>query len=118
LILAVREGRLEAVRLLVQHGGIEMNHKSQRGGTALCWAKFRKYQEIVDLLLAHGAIDKYANPPTTIEEATNTLYAPTPNNAPTTVPEFQIEPLCGDLTDDGPTEDWEEFLNMEFDMEL
>jgi ankyrin repeat protein len=111
LMFAVRHDHLEAVELLLQHSDIEINHENQWGETALTFAKPRQYQEIVDLLLSHGTIDNDANPSTTIEEATNTLYAPRPNNAPSTVPEFQFEPLYGDLTDDGMTEDWGDLMD-------
>ncbi|KAI4706401.1 hypothetical protein J4E89_008816 [Alternaria sp. Ai002NY15] len=67
LMTAARNGRLEAVRLLLQHKDIEVNYRGGwRNWTALQYAKFVKHNEIVDLLLAHGAIDYDAEAPTTV----------------------------------------------------
>jgi ankyrin repeat protein len=114
LMLAVGESHLEAVRLLLQHDGIDINQIARsHNGTALSSARNYSNQDMVDLLLSHGAIDGKSNPPTTTQHVTNTPIATTPNNAPETVPSFHPEPFWDDFMNDSPIEEWETSLDTE-----
>jgi ankyrin repeat protein len=114
LMVAVKNNHIEAVRPLVEHNGIEINRKINvylGSETALCYAKQRGNQEIIDLLLSHGAIDDETKPSTIVERASNASSTTMPNNAPETAPEFRTEIPQDDLMDDDMTEDWDAFLN-------
>jgi ankyrin repeat protein len=111
---AARRGRLEAVKLLLQHKDIEVNQRmGWRKWTALQWAKFFKRDNIVDLLLSHGAIDYDANPLST--EPTTTHIASSQNT--TLQPNHELPfPHSANDMNDGPTEAWEDFLGMDEEM--
>jgi ankyrin repeat protein len=114
LILAVRNSHFEAVKLLLQHDGIDINQKpGYSNRAALKWAKVHRDQDMVDILLSHGAIDDESNPPTTTQHVTNAPIATTPNNAPETVPSLQPEPLWDDFMNDSLIEEWERSLDTE-----
>jgi ankyrin repeat protein len=117
LLLAVRNSHLEAVRLLLQYDGIDINQKAGfYNRTALFWAMNYSNQDMVDLLISHGATDDEANLPTTTGHVTNTPIATTPNNAPEPVPRLQPEPIWDDFMKDSPIEEWERSLDTELEM--
>ena len=112
LMNAARYGGFKVVQLLLQHKYIDVNQSTTcwRRETALQYAKMHKNNEIVDLLLAHGAIDYDAKAPPTgpttthIDDSQNTTLQPDH--------ETHFDPF-DDNMDDVPTEAWEEFLAME-----
>ena len=58
LMLAVRDGHVEIVRVLLAHERVDVNQARTRdGGTALLWACHTGHVEIIKLLLAHDGID-------------------------------------------------------------
>jgi ankyrin repeat protein len=60
LILAAELGRTDAVKLLLQHKNIDIHKRTYmryRNENALQAARREQHGEIVDLLLAHGAVD-------------------------------------------------------------
>ncbi|RAR09718.1 metal ion binding [Stemphylium lycopersici] len=76
LILAAKNGRFEAVGLLLQHPDIDVNYKKSWGnGTALEYARLFGHQEIVELLLSHGAIDDRISEPSAATPTDNTSAA-------------------------------------------
>ncbi|KAH6868114.1 ankyrin repeat-containing domain protein [Alternaria rosae] len=113
LLNAARDGKLEAVRLLLQHKDIDVNQFIPGlSWTALDYAKVHKHNEIVDLLLSHGAMDY---------DICGNLWPSVPtithieNSQSTT-----LQPDHGvyfDPSDDGmseaPTKAWEESFDME-----
>jgi ankyrin repeat protein len=112
---AARQARLEAVKLLLQQKDVDVNQRNGwRKWTALQHAKDKKHDDIVDLLLSHGAIDYDANQsstvPTTahIDSSQNTTLQP--NH------EMPFPHSASDMTD-GRTEAWEDFLGMNDEME-
>jgi ankyrin repeat protein len=115
LMIAAQHGQLEAVSLLLQHEDIDINQspKWDPGWTALKYARSWKHDEIVRILLSHGAIDYEANTPTTVSTAATVdnlqSAALQPNN------ELQFEPFDDDMKD-VPDEAWEEFMGMEAGM--
>jgi ankyrin repeat protein len=119
LIRAAIRGQLEAVKLLLQHKDIEVNQRmGWRKWTALQWAKDMKHDNIVDLLLSHGAKDYDANPPSTVPTTVPTTahIASSPNT--TLQPNHELPfPRSADDMNDGPTEAWEDFLGMDEEME-
>jgi ankyrin repeat protein len=115
LTSAARRGRLEAVNLLLQHKDVDVNQREECGRwTALQWAKRMKHDDIVDLLLSHGAIDYDANPPSTVP--TTTQIASSQNTTLQTNHELPF-PHSADDMNDRPTEAWEDFLGMDEEME-
>lgn len=54
LIMAARNGRLDVVRVLLEHGA-DVNAADHSGKTALAYASFHGKKELIELLLAHGA---------------------------------------------------------------
>ncbi|KAI4620660.1 uncharacterized protein J4E87_006985 [Alternaria ethzedia] len=116
LMYAARNGKLEAARLLLQHKDVDVNQKTGDPWkhTALNFAKLYNHNEIVDLLLSHGAIDYDAKAPTTVP---TTTHIDNPQSI-TLQPdhETQFDPFVDDV-DDGPNEAWDEFLAVEEGME-
>ncbi|KAI4605315.1 hypothetical protein J4E83_010666 [Alternaria metachromatica] len=108
--VAARHGKLEAVKLLLQHKDVDLNVRVGRYWTALTYAKDYRHHEIVDLLLSHGAIDYDVKAPTTvptilhINDSQNTTLHPDH--------EAHFDQFYNDM-DAGPTEAWEELLAME-----
>ena len=112
LVNAVRTGKLEAVKLLLQHKSIDVNQKDATypKWTALQWARENKHHEIVDLLLSHGAIDYDAKTPTTLPKIP---HIDNPQSI-TLQPDHETHfDSFDDDMDDAPTEAWDEFLAME-----
>ncbi|KAI4677811.1 hypothetical protein J4E81_010837 [Alternaria sp. BMP 2799] len=115
LMTAARRGKLEAVRRLLQHKDIDANQTGEfyPRWTALKFAKRHGHNEIVDLLVSHGAIDYDAEAPSTapttahIDDSQNTTLQP--NH------EKHFDPFDDDM-DGAPTEAWEEFLDVEAGM--
>ncbi|NPA17238.1 MAG: ankyrin repeat domain-containing protein [Aquificae bacterium] len=54
LIVASQLGDIDRVRLAIAKGA-DINARDENGGTALHWAVFYEYGDIVKLLLMHGA---------------------------------------------------------------
>jgi len=54
LIVAAQLGDIDRVRLALAEGA-DVNTQDENGGTALHWAVFYEYGDIVELLLMHGA---------------------------------------------------------------
>jgi ankyrin repeat protein len=57
LIVAAALGRIDAAKLLLQHKDIDINKQDYQARTALQIAREKEHDDIVDLLLAHGAKD-------------------------------------------------------------
>ena len=114
LVTAVATNKLEAVKLLLQHKDIDVNAKKWNYWTALRHAKAHKHNEIVDLLLSHGAIDYDANAPSAVPTTTHIDNSQKTSLQPDH--EAHFDPFDDDM-DDVPTEAWEEFLAMEEGME-
>jgi uncharacterized protein len=55
LVLAVREGSMKALRVLLAHPGIRVDATARNGNTALMMAAFKNNIAAVDALLAKGA---------------------------------------------------------------
>ncbi|CAG5153612.1 uncharacterized protein ALTATR162_LOCUS3252 [Alternaria atra] len=118
LMVAAENGQAEAVRLFLQHKDIAVNHRSttcwSQYQTALGYAKSKKHDGIVDLLLSHGAIDYDANVSST---ASTTAHIDNPQS---TTLQAEHETQSGpfdNCMDDVPNEAWEEFLDMEDEMD-
>ena len=116
LMTAAKHGKMEAVKLLLQHKDIDVNQNTGAYWkyTALQYAESRKHNEIVDLLLAHGAIDNRAKAPTTVPATTHTDGSQNTTLQPDDSTHFGYS---DDDMDDAPTEAWEEFLDMDEGME-
>ncbi len=54
LLTAAQLGDIDRVRLAIAKGA-NLNYQDENGGTALHWAVFYGYKDIVQLLLMHGA---------------------------------------------------------------
>lgn len=115
LMTAAKHGKLEAVRLLLQHKDIDVNQRDEYSyWTPLKWARFRKHDEVVVVLLSHGAIDYDAKALTTVP-----IIAPIDDLQNTTLqPDHDLHfDAFDDDMDDISTEALEEFLGVEEGME-
>jgi ankyrin repeat protein len=118
LMVAAENGQVEAVRLLLQHKDIAVNHRftfhGYRDQTALSYAKSKKHDGIVDLLLSHGAIDYDANASST---ASTTAHIDNPQSTTLQAEHETQSDSFNNCMDDVPNEVWEEFLDMEDEMD-
>jgi len=119
LMTAVRHGKLEVARMLLQHKDIDVN---QTGRTYLPWtalthAKLREHNEMIDLLVSHGAIDYDAEALSTAPSTASTTAHIDDSQNTTLQPnhEKHFDPFDDDM-DGAPTEAWEEFLDVEAGM--
>jgi ankyrin repeat protein len=55
LMVVARTGRVDAARLLIQHGARVNAHESFGGQTALMWAAAQKHPDMIRLLIENGA---------------------------------------------------------------
>jgi len=116
LMNAARDGKVEAVQLLLQHKSIDVNQKdaTHRKWTALKWARARKLDEIVDLLLSHGAIDYDAKASTTVPTAAR---IDNPQNTTLQLYHESNYDQSDDDMDDAAIEPWDELFGMEEGMD-
>ncbi|KAI4651080.1 uncharacterized protein J4E79_009276 [Alternaria viburni] len=111
LTAAAQNGKMEAVKLLLQHKDIDMNQMPAGGNwSALKYAKFFNHNEIINLLLSHGAIDYDAEAPSIvpttahIDNSQNTTLHPEG--------EIQFDPFDDDM-DGAAIETWLELFGTE-----
>lgn len=74
LHFAAHDGKVEGVKLLLQHKGIDINARVSHGITALKVAKWYNRQEVVDLLLSHGAMDEINSQSTLQDKSINDTH--------------------------------------------
>ena len=119
LVAAAKDGKLEAVKLLLQHQDSNVDEYTKRSKQqALNFARFRNHDEVVDFLLSQGAIDNHAKAPTTAPTTalTNTHIDDSQNTTLQPNHEAHFGAFDDDM-DDATIEAWEEFSDAEEWME-
>jgi len=122
LMAAARNGKLEALRLLLQHKDIDVNRRKESywKETALHYAIQLKHHEIVDLLLSYGAIDYVAigcdccsHKHVTLPPVPTTRHIENSQNSTLRPDHKESFDSLGNDVDDKSIDAWEEFVAME-----